>query len=50
MIKTFPLRFDKEYHEQLKNASHDANKSMHQYVLDAINEKIIKDKESNSNG
>lgn len=43
MIKTFPLRFDKEFHEKLKKAAHDANKSMHQFILDVVAEAIAKE-------
>ena len=44
MIKTFPLRFTDEFHKALKEAAHKANKSIHQYVLDAINSKMFDDR------
>ena len=44
MIKTFPLRFTDEFHKALKEAAHEANISIHQYVIDAINSKMFYDK------
>lgn len=36
MIKTFPLRFTDDFHKELKQKAHDSNKSIHQYIIDAI--------------
>lgn len=36
MIKTFPIRVTDEFHIRMKKAAHKADKSLHQYIIDAI--------------
>lgn len=43
MIKTFPIRWDEETHNQVKRAARMEGKSMIEYILEAISEKMLKE-------
>jgi predicted HicB family RNase H-like nuclease len=43
-IKTFPLRFTEEFHSNLKDAAYNSKQSIHEFIINAIEEKIVKDK------
>lgn len=41
--KTFPLRIDNSFHKQLQDAAYLERKSIHQYILDTIKDKMKKE-------
>ena len=44
-IKTFPLRITNEFHQVVKQAARDADTSIHDYIVKAVQDKLQKDKE-----
>lgn len=41
-IKTFPLRLTNEFHKKIKSAAYRAETSLHDYIVQAIQEKLEK--------
>lgn len=44
-MKTFPLYFEDAEHKKIKEAAEKADKSIKEYIMLAIKEKILKDKQ-----
>lgn len=45
-VKVFPLRFSTDFHRELTRLAKQANKSLHQYVIEVL-EKQVKDNGNN---
>jgi predicted HicB family RNase H-like nuclease len=43
-IKRFPLRLEEEIHKQIKLAAFKKEVSIHSYIMEAVKEKLNKDK------
>lgn len=41
-IKTFPLRLTEDFHSKLKDAAYVERLSIHEFIMKAIEEKIVK--------
>lgn len=39
-VKVFPLRLSAEFHQMLVDAAKNDNKSLHQYIVETLNEKV----------
>jgi predicted HicB family RNase H-like nuclease len=43
-VKIFPLRFSKDFHISIVEAAKKSDKSLHQWLIEAANEKMQKEK------
>lgn len=39
-VKVFPLRFSKDFHAKLVELAQKEGKSLHQYIVEVLNEKV----------
>lgn len=40
-VKVFPLRLSAEFHQLLVEAAKNTNKSLHQYIVEVLQEKVV---------
>ncbi len=41
-VKVFPIRLSQEFHQMIAEAAKEANKSIHQFILDSIEKELKK--------